>query len=546
LLLAQVCAAEQAKLSGSDSTHFDRFGVDVAVEGDRIVVGADFNRPVATGLMTGSAYVFEFLGGSWQEMVQLVPSKPVPKGQFGYAVSCSGGVVAVGAPMVNQTLVPGGRGIVYVYSKPASVWVEQALIDPADALADGFGWDVDLDGDTLLIGAKDAGTGSPGMAYVYVKSGASWTKQAELAASDAAPERSFGYSVALEGDTAIVCAGRADGAQNGSGAAYVFQRNGTTWTETQKLFASDGKSQDWFGIAVDFDGTTIAIGAVYADTGAVTEHGAAYLFGWNGQQWVEQQKLRPRGYAHNDIAGCAVAVDGASLAFTSPNEVQTPGFLHVASKSGSSWLQHLKFTSSDNWCLPGQPCIPSQLGSSVALEGTRLVGGAPNADVAGLQQLGAVYVFDVQMQAPQPTFYCSAKTDAKGCTPRFFHAGIPSASGALTGQLYEVKGYDVQAKVPGMLFYSTSGSASTPFAGGSLCIQQPQKATQMAVTSANALTWPCNGQFSFDFSAWIASGNDPSLTAGQTLWMQYWYRDPGGPPGVNIGLTDGIFVSICP
>jgi hypothetical protein len=180
------------------------------------------------------------------------------------------------------------------------------------------------------------------------------------------------------------------------------------------------------------------------------------------------------------------------------------------------------------------------------VEGSRLMVGAPSAEVQGLAQLGAVYAFDVQMAAPQPTFYCSAKQDSAGCKPRFFHAGVPSVSGAQAGQLYQVRGLDLRPKVPGMLFYSTSGAASTPFAGGSLCIQQPQHATQMALTVLNSLAAPCNGEVTFDFNAWIAGGSDPSLSAGQLVWMQYWYRDPSGPPGVNIGLTDGIFVSICP
>ena len=544
-LIAQVCVTQQVQLTGADSTHFDRFGCDVDIQGDRIVVGAEYNRPIAIGTQTGSAYVFELVSGAWQELAQLTPNPPVPKGTFGHAVALDGSTIAVGAPAVAQS-VPGGKGVVYVYTKSGTSWLQQAVIDPADALAVGFGWDLALDGDTLLIGAKDAGTGSTGLAYVYVRSGTTWTQQAKLGASDATHDNSFGYSVALKGDTAIVCAGRADGVQTETGAAYLYQRSGVSWNEAQKIFASDGNIQDWFGIAVDYDGSTIAIGAVYCDTGAVNAHGAVYTFAKSGTQWVEQQKIRPKGYGQNEIAGCSVAVDGGALAFGAPNEPQTPGFVHLATRSGSTWLQHLKISSNDNWCVPGNPCIPAQLGSAIALQGSRVVAGAPVAEVAGLAQLGAVYVFDVPMQGAQPTFYCSVKTDSKGCMPRFFHAGAPSVSGALAGELYQVKGLDVRPKVPGMLFYSTSGAANTPFAGGTMCIQQPQHPTQMALTAINGLTPPCNGQFSFDFNAWIASGVDPNLSAGQTVWMQYWYRDPGGVPGANIGLTDGIFVSICP
>ncbi len=147
------------------------------------------------------------------------------------------------------------------------------------ALKDQFGFSVALSGDTALVGARrddDAGSNS-GSAYVFVRSGTTWTEQAKLTASDAAVDDRFGLGVALSGDTALVGAYRDDDAGSDSGSVYVFVRSGTTWTEQAKLTASDAAADDRFGTSVALSGDTALVGA-YLDDDAGSSSGSAYVY----------------------------------------------------------------------------------------------------------------------------------------------------------------------------------------------------------------------------------------------------------------------------
>ncbi len=116
-----------------------------------------------------------------------------------------------------------------------------------------------------------------GSAYIYVRNGTTWAQQAKLTANDGAASDNFGWSVALSGNTALVGAPEdAVGANAEQGSAYIFVRNGTTWTQQAKFTSSDGAAEDAFGIAVALSGETALVGAPGGDLGANKEQGAAY------------------------------------------------------------------------------------------------------------------------------------------------------------------------------------------------------------------------------------------------------------------------------
>jgi FG-GAP repeat protein len=153
---------------------------------------------------------------------------------------------------------------------------EQVKLTAGEAAADDFfGWSVSVSGDTAVVGARfDAAAGS---AYVFVRSGTTWTEQQELTASDAAAGDEFGYSVAVSGNTAVVGAIGNDDVGGSSGSAYVFVRSGTTWTEQDKLTASDAAAGDQFGISVAVSGDTAVVGA-FGNDDAGDASGSAYVF----------------------------------------------------------------------------------------------------------------------------------------------------------------------------------------------------------------------------------------------------------------------------
>ncbi len=180
-----------------------------------------------------------------------------------------------------------------LHPKPAGavMFTEEQRLEASDASPnDEHGWSVAVDGDTAVVGAFSADTSAAadaGAAYVYVRNGTTWTEQQKLVSSSGGNVLGFGYSVDIDGDTIVV--GELLG-RNGlfaAGAAYVFVRTSTTWTEQQKLVASDGVNFDQFGFSVAVDGDVVVVGAPFdePDPASDPDQGAAYVFRRTGTTW---------------------------------------------------------------------------------------------------------------------------------------------------------------------------------------------------------------------------------------------------------------------
>jgi len=192
---------------------------------------------------------------------------------------------------------------------PGGAYEQIALTASDGATNDLFGFSVAVDGDTAVVGAYDDEVTFPnqGSAYVFIRSGSTWTQQGKLTASDGAALDSFGTSVAIFGDSIVV------GTSGNPGSAYVFTRSGGTWTEQQKLTASDGAAGDYFAYSVAISGDTVVAGASYDDIGANSEQGSAYVFTRSGSTWTEQQKLTASDGAAGDFFGYSVAIAGDTI-----------------------------------------------------------------------------------------------------------------------------------------------------------------------------------------------------------------------------------------
>ena len=176
---------------------------------------------------------------------------------------------------------------------------------------DGFGNSVAISGNTVIIGSSlddDAGSES-GSAYIFTRTGTLWSEQAKLTASDAATLDRFGNSVAISGDSVIVGAFLDDDAGPASGSAYIFTRSGTTWTEQDKLTAPEAAASDFFGSPVAISGNTVIIGAS-SDDDAGSSSGSAYIFARNitTATWREQAKLTASDAAAVDRFGISVSL----------------------------------------------------------------------------------------------------------------------------------------------------------------------------------------------------------------------------------------------
>ena len=299
---------QEAKLTASDAAQQDFFGRSVAISGDAVLIGAYADDEA--GASSGSAYVFRFDGRQWIEETKLTASDASPGDRFGLAVALSNDMAVIGAAFNGD----GGfySGSVYVYRFDGAAWVEEAKLTAADAAPnDLFGFSVAVSGDRIVVGTyldDDLGNDA-GAAYVYRFDGRNWNEEAKLVASDAAPFDQFGFSVAVSDDRVAVGAHLDDDAGSRSGAAYVFRFDGAEWVEEAKLAASDAAALDQFGVAVSISSDTVVIGAL-ADDDAGPQSGGAYVYRFDGLNWIEQAKLTASDADEEDKFGQSVSVSG--------------------------------------------------------------------------------------------------------------------------------------------------------------------------------------------------------------------------------------------
>ena len=376
---------QQQELTASDGAASDYFGRSVSVSGDTAVIGAYYKNATQ-----GAAYVFVRSGGVWSQQQKLTAGDGATSDYFGYSVSVSGDTAAIGA--YSKTVGSNSsQGAAYVFVRSGTSWSQQQKLTAADGAAyDNFGASVSVSGDTAAIGAYNKTVGSnssQGAAYVFVRSGTSWTQQQKLTAADGAGSDEFGASVSVSGDTATIGAyGGNVGSNSQQGAAYVFVRSGTSWTQQQKLTASDGAANDDFGCSVSVSGNTAAIGA----WGANNEQGAAYVFVRSGGVWSQQQKLTASDGAASDYFGNSVSVTGDTAAIgargKTVNSNTYQGAAYVFTRNGGAWSQQQKLTAADG-------AGADQFGISVSASGDTAVIGAYYKAIGSRSNQGAAYAF---------------------------------------------------------------------------------------------------------------------------------------------------------
>jgi len=245
----------QQKITTSDAAADDELGSAIAIEGDTIIAGAPGDD---TG--TGAVYVFTRTAGVWSQAAKVVAPDAAIFDNFGNAVALSGDSVVIGAYNDEDTI-----GAVYFFTGAGAAWSFEAKF--TDGVGDYevyFGSSVAIDGDTALVGEnfRDVLTG---VVHVYVRSGSVWSKQATLAASDGAKEDEFGFSVALDGDTAIIGALRDDDAGSNAGCVFVFHRTGSTWSQQAKFVPANTNNAGNFGHDVVIEGQLVVASAPRAD-----------------------------------------------------------------------------------------------------------------------------------------------------------------------------------------------------------------------------------------------------------------------------------------
>jgi hypothetical protein len=309
--------SQQAKLMASDAEAGDDFGDAVSISGDgnTVIVAADGEDTGGSG--AGAAYIFTRSGTTWSQQAKLMASDKQSGDNFGKAVSISnnGNTVIVSAN--GEDTLYTNAGSAYIFTRSGTTWTQEAKIQASNAANGvGFGDSVSIsdDGNTSLVGASGEDTGglNVGSVYIYTRSGTTWSQEAMIQASDKQSGDSFGKYVSISGDgnTVIVAAEGEDTGADNAGAAYIFTRSGTTWSQQAKIQASDAEAGDNFGKpSISGDGNTVIVGAIREDT-IDTDAGAAYLFTRSGTTWSQEAKIQASDATLQDRFGNSVSISG--------------------------------------------------------------------------------------------------------------------------------------------------------------------------------------------------------------------------------------------
>ena len=326
-------------------------------------------------------------------------------------------------------------GSAYVYTRSGTVWNEEAKLTATDAASDDeFGFSVSVFDDTVVATSRrddvdDDGDGTVdvldvGSAYVHQRIGGVWSEQERVSPDStvSGPEAyaEFGYSVAVDGDTMVVGAYRADGGTVDEGAAFVYRRNdnGTAldetddfWQQEARLEASDAASSDQFGFSVSISGNTIVVGSRLGDididgdgSNDTFNTGSVYVFTRTGSTWIEETKLFASDAGGIDLFGWSVSISGDTVVVGSRGDdldtdgngsldAGDAGSAYVFTRSGLSWNEEAKLTASDAASF-------DQFGFSVSISGDTVAVGSrlDEVDIDGngsndASNAGSVYVF---------------------------------------------------------------------------------------------------------------------------------------------------------
>lgn len=436
-----------AFLKASNTFFSDQFGTSVAISGNTVVVGAPLENSDSSGVNgdntnaglddSGAAYVYVFSGGAWGLQAYLKASNPGVSDKFGESVAISGDTLVVGAHAEDSIATGvngdetdntmGDSGAVYVFVRTGETWTQQAYLKASykwGRAGDHFGYSVAIDGDSLVVGAfgeassatgvngdeTDDSKGLSGAAYVFVRDGETWSQQAYLKSHFSDFQYLFGHSVAISGDTVVIGspeeksdAKGVDGAggdndlADDSGAAFVFNRVGETWSQQAYLKASNTDAFDQFGKSVTISGDTAVVGAWKEDSAAtgvdgdqandsLGDSGAAYVFTRNAGVWSQQSYLKASNTGNIDWFGNNMSLSGNQLVVGAVQErsnatgingdqsndsANQAGAAYVFERNAGVWSQraYLKATNTGSF---------DQFGASTAVSDGVYVVGAHN------------------------------------------------------------------------------------------------------------------------------------------------------------------------
>ncbi|MBY0111216.1 MAG: hypothetical protein K2Y21_00235 [Phycisphaerales bacterium] len=457
-----VAWVQRAKLVASDAASTGSFGSSVSISGTTAVVGSPTST-VGANQNQGAAYVFvQALNGTWPQRAKLTASGGSSFSYFGSSVSISGTNLLVGAPLFSS------KGAVWAFTGSDAAWTERSVLSASDgASSDFFGASLAVSGDTALVGAPNKSIGantSQGAAYIFTRAGSFWNQVAKLAPIDGAANAGFGASVALNTDTALVGAPyQANGTTNIPGCAYVFSRSGTTWSQVARHAPAEGAPGNQYGRSVALSGSAFVVGAPMTSIDSAAGRGAAYIstpaynsasFAVEDSRWAKNnlnpdatypsvaaaltplasgQSLSASELAWRSIA--AIDTGARAIGLTAAGDVRWPSEASVMLQSISSLTAGSALDVFGTIVLLGNNKVSSQSMLLGSRSTARIYGASTLSIATGVSLFGQMRVYsgaDVQFNTPRVSIDAHASFTVFGnATVRLsgsFDAAIDSSS----------------------------------------------------------------------------------------------------------------------
>ncbi|MFC1605117.1 C10 family peptidase [Planctomycetota bacterium] len=380
---SQVVGAD-VKLTASDGARNDRFGTAVAMSGDYAIVGAygdDDNR--------GAAYIFKREGTSWIEQAKLrTPGFRQPDDYFGYSVDINGDYAIVGAYGSEMR-----RGAAYVFKRDVTSWTQRTELRSVNmATYDRFGITVSISGNYAIVGSPEDDSDTLtshhrdwGSVSIFELDGETWIQKEKLFASNGSEEVCFGAVVSICGDYAIVSSGSFYPSPS-YGPVYIMKRDGITWTE-QVILSSLERS---FGNSVSISEDYAVIGAPYENNDNGDGSGSVYVYIREDASWEQQVILTASDGEPFDSFGRSLSINESCIIIGAPDDDdhymgRDSGSAYIFEQDSEGWTQRAKLTALD-------AAYDDFFGTSVAIDGDYTIVGAPGDDDNG-RESGSVYVF---------------------------------------------------------------------------------------------------------------------------------------------------------
>ena len=335
-------------ITAYDGMEGDQFGHDVGLSDEYLVSGAP-NDDNENGTDAGAVYIYKREGNQWVFQTKLLASDGSDQELFGYSVDIDGELIIVGCPWDDDAGEKSGAA--FIFKLEEGNWVEKAKLRADDASEDDrLGICVKISGETVAVGAffDDVVGNRSGSAYVFVLEGTTWIQQAKLLPSDGATDDWFGVTLSLHTNDVAITSRRHDALGSNSGAVYVFNRSGETWTEQAKITAYDGETNDEFGTPCIF-GSTLIVGC-YADDDIGINAGSFYYYRRIDNVWQLQSKYMANDANSEDWFGSHLTLTPTHLAVSAYRDDmigENAGSLYIFKRDGYSYYQIAKITASN-------------------------------------------------------------------------------------------------------------------------------------------------------------------------------------------------------